>query len=405
MKTRSLILGFVVALSASHTDATDIYTAHEWGTFTTISGSDGVALPWWTPSLEGPAVLPEFIRPVLSFSKVGEPSLMRMETPVIYFYAMAPMSVEVGVSYPNGRLTDVFPAGAPQLPGGNLMPGASVPLYSWKLDLLPPTLINAAVIPPVNGRGAHYQHAREVPEAWIVRGQSPLDKNAPETRETEKFVFYRGTGGGQLPLNVSLAGDGTATFASWSVIKSDVYLVRVRNGITRWQSAKVNVGQSSIGTRHSLKIDEAAGSQDADALAAALKQSLASAGLTASEAAAMVATWTDAWLHEEGTRVLYLLPRAWIDTALPLTMKPAPARLERVFVARAELFDPRQEQELAKVFSQSATDEVLARGIAGLRLGRFTPAALERAVRLNEASLREAYARVTAIARKQNPAQ
>ena len=149
MNTRSLILSLIIALSASRAKAADIYTAHEWGTFTTISGSDGMALPWWTPNLEGPAALPEFVRPVLSFTKGYAPSLMRMETPVIYFYATTPMSVEVSVNYPNGRLTDVFPAGVSQLPGGNLVPGASMPLYSWKLDLLPPTKINATAIPPV----------------------------------------------------------------------------------------------------------------------------------------------------------------------------------------------------------------------------------------------------------------
>ena len=390
-----------LAIGSQLIRSADIYTAHEWGTFTTISGSDGAALPWWTPTLEGPAVLPEFVQGVPSFRKTMAPSLMRMETPVIYFYPMAPMSVSVGVDYPNGRLTEAFPSVNLQLPGAAPSSGARLPQYAWTVDLLPPTSINAEAMPPVKGRGAHYQHAREVPEAWIVRGQASLNNTPKSPKQTEKFIFYRGTGGGTLPLTVMLTKDRSALVTSWTQMTTDAYLIQIKDGAIRWRKANVGFNQTQIQKQTPIKIEAPDQSQDAEQLAAALRQTLIDARLTEKEAAAMVATWTDAWLHEEGNRLLYLLPRSWIDSTLPLTLKPKPSKLERVFVARAELFSPEQEKRLADVFRNSPSDDVLAKNLADLHVGRFAPAALERVVRLNEKDLRDAFARVSAIAQNQ----
>ena len=60
----------------------------------------------------------------------------------------------------------------------------------------------------------------------------------------------------------------------------------------------------------------------------------------------MVNTWQDQWFAEEGTRVLYLLPRAWTDRTLPLQVSPRPDSVVRVMVGRAELITPSVEREL-----------------------------------------------------------
>jgi hypothetical protein len=62
-------------------------------------------------------------------------------------------------------------------------------------------------------------------------------------------------------------------------------------------------------------------------------------GLYKKEAEAMVETWRDSWF-EEGTRVLYLYPRDQVDTVLPLSIRPAPASIGRVFVGRVEVLSP-----------------------------------------------------------------
>ncbi len=44
-------------------------------------------------------------------------------------------------------------------------------------------------------------------------------------------------------------------------------------------------------------------------LGALLVKNLTASGLYEKEARAMVATWDDAWFREEGSRLLYLVPR------------------------------------------------------------------------------------------------
>src|SRR5262245_15610720 len=68
------------------------FGVHEWGTFTTVSAADGSAR-MWNP-FAGPSELPTF---VYSDARLGgmfrqcgskcSAALVRMETPVIYFYA------------------------------------------------------------------------------------------------------------------------------------------------------------------------------------------------------------------------------------------------------------------------------------------------------------------------------
>src|SRR6266576_7086211 len=69
------------------------FIVHEWGTFTSIAGKDGVALEW--RPLNGSSDLPKFVHTMQkegfglrhSRSKDQISALIRMETPVIYFYA------------------------------------------------------------------------------------------------------------------------------------------------------------------------------------------------------------------------------------------------------------------------------------------------------------------------------
>lgn len=78
-------------------------TVHEWGTFTTIAGPDGQAMQWLP--LGGPTDLPCFVEyyrnrlykvmpppevgALLDYEKAraGLKGTVRMETPVLYFYA------------------------------------------------------------------------------------------------------------------------------------------------------------------------------------------------------------------------------------------------------------------------------------------------------------------------------
>src|SRR5438093_3028285 len=96
MKTKLLSLVMVMQLQVFAGSAAEDFVAHEWGTFTSVQGADGIQLEW-NPLIT--SELPGFVydankpsgdprrRISLSGSKSAFRTLQRMETPVIYFYS------------------------------------------------------------------------------------------------------------------------------------------------------------------------------------------------------------------------------------------------------------------------------------------------------------------------------
>src|SRR6266496_740837 len=117
MKTTCLSLVLAVAPWSvfAGNDAIENYLAHEWGTFTSVQGADGVLLPW-NPLETTP--LPKFVydwnKPGLDRRPASAPksvfvTLQRMETPVIYFYSNHERTVDVTVRFPQGLITEWYP--------------------------------------------------------------------------------------------------------------------------------------------------------------------------------------------------------------------------------------------------------------------------------------------------------
>src|SRR5215471_11556671 len=88
----------------------DRFVAHEWGTFTSVSTADG-RQQLWDP-LSGPSELPSFVYRSSQASqcfKAGTLALVRMETPVLYFYSDRDVSASVRVDFPKGCITEWYP--------------------------------------------------------------------------------------------------------------------------------------------------------------------------------------------------------------------------------------------------------------------------------------------------------
>lgn len=82
------------------------WVVHEWGTFTTIQGSDASVIDGLSHEETD---LPEFVydlRDVYGVTALG----VKMETPVIYFYAPESRHVKVSVDFPEGVITQWYPA-------------------------------------------------------------------------------------------------------------------------------------------------------------------------------------------------------------------------------------------------------------------------------------------------------
>jgi hypothetical protein len=92
-----------------------------------------------------------------------------------------------------------------------------------------------------------------------------------------------------------------------------------------------------------------------DTLAIDLEGILVEQGLYPDEAHAMVETWKDSWF-EEGRRLIYIVPRGFIDKVLPLTITPSPDQIVRVFVGRLEIVTPATTQAVESALASK--DEV-----------------------------------------------
>ena len=91
-----------------------------------------------------------------------------------------------------------------------------------------------------------------------------------------------------------------------------------------------------------------------DSLEQTVVDLLVAQGLYQDEAQAMFETWRDSWF-EEGSRLLYLVPRSLVDSILPLTIQPAPAQTVRVFVGRLELVTPNTQRAIEQAIQTRDT--------------------------------------------------
>src|SRR5262249_936828 len=85
------------------------------------------------------------------------------------------------------------------------------------------------------------------------------------------------------------------------------------------------------------------------------------------------------YFHNDGLRVLYVLPRRLVDELIPIRIKPAPDRLERVMVGRVEVLTPAQEADLLRQVANLKSPGEKGRDAA--------QAALDRPGRLKERTL------------------
>ena len=399
MRTTSFQAPWAIAcitatLSAAAPKAQPDYTAHEWGTFTSIQGSDGIPIPWnplatsdlpdFVHSRQNPATGPA-IAPHRQFlsqldGKGSTTWLQRMETPVIYFHTKESLQVSVRVDMPSGRLTEWFPAAfaygpLPAISG--FLPGSTNSYLEWPgLAILPSAHPGDVVgrLPHLDAP-SHYYAARQV-TASPVRTTIGAACTRDGVGENEQFVFYRGVGNFTAPLHVRSENGSLLMENTGATPIASAFVWQAQGSVASF----AQLGPLAPGATSRTEIPEAPAGEPRPALAKRLQQqmtaALIAAGLHRDEAAAMIATWRDSWFDEDGTRVLYLVPRPFVDATLPITFDPAPNRFERVFVGRAEVIDAAREQRGDALFAEfrKAHDPAILDGFHGLVAPRFTDA-------------------------------
>jgi len=368
------------------------YTAHEWGTFTSVQGGDGNLLSWHP--LQS-SELPKFVYSTkfipFAVSKTGLVTLQRLETPVIYFYAKEPMKVDVDVSFPKGFITEWYPQLTTLNPTHTVMDGNAVQTESraiWRdLDIFP-DIRNALQLGtnqlPQDTASSHYFAARDT-SANLVRAHIATNNST----ELEKFIFYRGAGSFQTPLRVTLDTNSIVTVENTGAQPlAHLFLLNIHDGRGAFAVLDELASSNSV---HWQQLSDTAGEhwnrfdlpQFKTQIASQVQAALVSTGLYADEAEAMVNTWRDSWFTEDGVRVLYLLPRPWTDEILPLTLTPRPSELTRVMVGRAEVVTTQTETKLFQLMSTAQTGDTnaQAQAVSELKhLGRFAGPAMQLAM-------------------------
>ncbi len=262
-----------------------------------------------------------FVRRSGGLDKGTLTATVRMETPVLYFYAAQDAVVRVSVRFRQGFITEYFPRAtvgpARPVPTRLDAPGHTHSI-SWHGVRVQP---DAPPDFPVETRANHYYAARETDAAPLLVGP-----------DRERFLFYRGAGDFALPLVATVAASGEIEVANTGGEEiAAVLLFENRRGRIGWRLQRRLSGQ--------VKLAPPRPDGDLASLRIEIERLLCDEGLYPKEAAAMVETWADTWF-EEGARLFYLLPRRTVDSILPLEIRPAPADLVRVFVGRLELATP-----------------------------------------------------------------
>jgi hypothetical protein len=367
MRTFHLVLGILtVGFSTLAADKPD-FTLHEWGTFTSVSGSDGALLPGLETEEEA---LPGFVyshdgmpRRGKGYARPLHNVTIKMETPVIYFYANEPFAAHVRVGFNGGSISQWFP----QRSGGETPPphtGLFAMLsggdgdidfaksyqggIEWNVQVQPPSANDSAAVFR-NGETLTWVYPRQTDSALL---------RTPDGA-AEKFLFYRGVGNFSLPVKYTLPDNNTLHIEN--VSKETIPSVFIFNhpGYDDKVSFAL-LDPLKAGEARAVKLVEPATSTNwQHEVYTAMRGALVQAGLFPKEADAMLQTWWRSYFERPGLRAFWIAPESFTRSILPLTVEPSPRQQVRVLVGRSELLAPAFEKELVKQFAQTNQNQWL----------------------------------------------
>jgi hypothetical protein len=388
---KTIILATFLVMSGAM--ASDLIV-HEWGTFTSLVGSDGVRQ---TGMFHEDEILPDFVHnfgehkmapslfavfppnptnPPVPTPRphcgrvtkvgceflVGQDITQKMETPVLYFHAKTPQKVSVEVAFPGGIISQTFPAPVLSLP----FPTPGVKLENGFARFNVEVVTDKLNVPFVDAKNI-YSHARNV-DANFVKSEV--------NNENEKFIFYRGLGKFETQLKLTSHNGTLKVENGKSNSIPSVYLFDINDnggsfiklGQFKAHSVKT-VSDKDIRALQSNHDDTASFTAKAET---ELLSSLIANGLNTDEAVAMLKTWEQGYFKTKGLRILYILNRTEVESILPMKISPVPQSLNRVFVGRIEvLLDTEENALLSQISKEGMKFDILS-------LGRFAPSILAR---------------------------
>jgi len=391
----------------------DAYELHEWGTFTSVSGSDGVLLRGLQIEEER---LPSFVYALDGMQNTG-PGLskgfrsqrrlrnvtIKMETPVIYFYSEKPFHAQVKVGFNGGAISQWYP----QRSGGESVPKTNKPVVlnpqksppsiqaqaeafklaggidfatkrtgsiEWQVDILGKDADRGLSFKP--GETLNWVYPRN-PKANLLKIAG--SKGKPD--EYEDYLFYRGVGNFPIPVKFTVGADETITISNTSketipflfvyemTPNREVRFHTVHQGIDSGKTLQVPVSDLKTNASWQRPVYQE------------MFKGLTRTGLFDEEAHGMIQTWWQSYFARPGLRVFWVVPTTDTNEILPLDIKPAPAKIVRTLVGRSEILRPSFETKLVKAYNE--TDKKKRQQWNSYMHDRFGPAYLERVQQLS----------------------
>ena len=348
------------------------YELHEWGTFTSVSGSDGKLLAGLTKEEEK---LPNFVHTHAGMENVGPQNLfskgfsatrpfrnvkIKMETPVIYFYSDEPFKASVEVGFNGGSISQWFP----QRSSGETVPkitkrhiemtqtghrlseahfkeGGGIDFakpfqgnIKWDLEVLPPDVPRSLSFKPHETLN------------W-VRPRNHKANILKVGNQYEDYLFYRGVGNFELPVTFRV--DENETLHIENTGDEDIPFFFVQEDIPG-KGVRFHTSTDGLKTGSSISLTEADLGQIIGKwqhpVYDAMTEGLLKTGLTREETDSMIQTWWHSYFHKPGLRVFWIVPEKKTEEILPLKVSPAPEKMVRVIVGRSEVLRPRFEKQL-----------------------------------------------------------
>ena len=332
---------------------------HEWGTITSQHYNDGFVAGGMNV-IEATEAVPDFVHRIKddvlrdtdkgsNASNANQSVTMRLETPVMYFHPAISFDqtqpINVSVEFRGGLLNEFYPDTETSYEG--------IKFYQSKgAERAERTELTEQTVGTLQWWNLSLGGPWPGPKTEAVQWTAPRQVKAVDVRahngESERYLFYRGvaylnsllrTKHNMQTRQVTLLSPTDSSVVALTL--PSVWLIRVgSNGRLAFKA----LGALTLTANPEAALadvsadfpDQALSAENVGQLRASMKEALVANGLFVDEAEAMLNTWQHAYFQHEGTRLMFIVPRAWVDEHLPLTIS-VPAEIVRVFVGRIDL--------------------------------------------------------------------
>ena len=368
----------ITSLALSLIGSASAYTLHEWGTFTSVSGSDGQLLSGLDREEEK---LPPFIEALDGMQNIGPSafgykgySLLRplrnvtikMETPVIYFYSDQAFDAKVEIGFQGGAISQWYPSrSSGETPPAIAQKKTTIITDPEKLFIAQGGIDFATqrqgsiawdlkVLAPDASRGLTFKPGETL--NWL-RPKNPKANILKVGEQYEDYLFYRGVGNFDLPvtfrvdasetLHLENTGDETIPFLFvQEVTPEGIRFFTMHDGLAQEKTKSIAEADfTTPGKNWQRPVYEA------------MEKGLLASGLTPEETHGMIQTWWHSYFQAPGLRVFWIVPEKKTNAILPLTVTPAPEETVRVLVGRSEILRPRFERIMMAHYKDRADKE------------------------------------------------